>query len=98
VDVPTVVFGGVERHRTADEGEPQMTAPDWLDLIIADQAPLLTKNPGVMVEVKDSAGSIPIMRFNQLHPPFDNPAIRRAVLGAIDQADVMNAVAGTDHT
>ena len=29
---------------------------------------------------------------------FDNPAIRRALLGAIDQADVMNAVAGTDRT
>jgi peptide/nickel transport system substrate-binding protein len=33
------------------------------------------------------------MRFNQLHPPFDNPAIRRALLGAVDQADVMAAVA-----
>ena len=39
-----------------------------------------------------------IMRFNHLHPPFNNPAIRRALLGAIDQADVMNAVAGTDRT
>ena len=40
-------------------------------------------------------GSIPIMRFNHLYPPFDNPAIRRALLGAIDQADVMNAMAGS---
>ena len=70
---------------------------DWLDLIIADQAPLLERNPNVTVEVTDPAGSIPIMRFNQLHPPFNNPAIRRAVLGAMDQADVMNAVAGTDR-
>ena len=37
------------------------------------------------------------MRFNHLYPPFNNPAIRRALLGAVDQADVMNAVAGTDH-
>jgi peptide/nickel transport system substrate-binding protein len=38
------------------------------------------------------------MRFNDLYPPFDNPAIRRALLGAVNQADVMNAVAGTDTT
>ena len=38
------------------------------------------------------------MRFNHLHPPFNNAAIRRALLGAVDQADVMAAVAGTDRT
>src|SRR5260221_1428822 len=37
------------------------------------------------------------MRFNQLFPPFDNPAIRRALLGAVNQEDVMIAVAGTDR-
>src|SRR6266481_3813341 len=43
------------------------------------------------------ATAIGIMPFNQLHPPFDNPAIRRAVLGAIDQAEAMSAIAGTDR-
>ncbi len=38
-----------------------------------------------------------IMTFNQLHPPFDNPAIRRALLGAIDQAEAISAIAGADH-
>jgi peptide/nickel transport system substrate-binding protein len=38
------------------------------------------------------------MRFNFLFPPFDNPAIRRAVLPAINQADFMTAVAGDDRT
>ena len=37
------------------------------------------------------------MRFNHLHPPFNDPAIRRALLGAVDQADAMNALAGTDR-
>src|SRR6266404_1466597 len=37
-----------------------------------------------------------IMTFNQLHPPFDNPAIRRALLGAVDQAEAMPAIAGND--
>src|SRR5437660_7928325 len=43
------------------------------------------------------ATAIGIMPFNQLHLPFDNPAIRRAVLGAIDQAEAMSAIAGTDR-
>jgi peptide/nickel transport system substrate-binding protein len=38
-----------------------------------------------------------MIRFNFLNPPYDNPAIRRAALSAVSQADVMTAVAGTDH-
>lgn len=71
---------------------------DWLDYVPPDQVPLVVRNSGVTVEVKDTAGSIPVMRFNHLYPPFNNPAIRRAVLGAVDQADVMSAVAGADRT
>ena len=37
------------------------------------------------------------LRFNHLHPPFDNAAVRRALLGAVDQAEAMTAVAGTDR-
>jgi peptide/nickel transport system substrate-binding protein len=42
------------------------------------------------------ATAIGNMSFNHLHPPFDNPAIRRALLGAVDQAEAMSAIAGTD--
>ena len=38
------------------------------------------------------------MRLNQQQPPFDNPAIRRALLGAVSQADYMNAVTGPDRS
>src|SRR5690349_23414971 len=37
-----------------------------------------------------------ILRFNQLYPPFDNPAARRALLSAIDQNEAMIALAGDD--
>src|SRR6516162_7390820 len=37
------------------------------------------------------------IRFNHLHPPFNNAAVRQALLGAVDQAEAMTAVAGTDH-
>jgi peptide/nickel transport system substrate-binding protein len=70
---------------------------DWLDFVAADQVPLVTGKVDLTVEVRDVAGTIPILRFNHLYPPFDNPAIRRALLGAIDQADVMTALAGSDR-
>ncbi len=70
---------------------------DWLDFVPNDQLPLLASNAGITVESRDTAGTIPLMRFNHLHPPFDNVAVRRALLGAVDQADVMAALAGTDR-
>ena len=47
--------------------------------------------------VSQYATAIGILRFNHLHPPFDNPAVRRALLGAVDQAEAMTAVAGEDR-
>jgi len=69
----------------------------WLEWPNADQIPLLARATGVQLEVTEPTGSIAIMRLNHLHPPFDNPAIRRAILGAIDQSDCMTSVAGTDR-
>ncbi|MDB5377252.1 MAG: transporter substrate-binding protein, partial [Rubritepida sp.] len=60
--------------------------------------PFLSRDRNVRLEVLDPNGQIGIMRFNQLQPPFDNPAIRRALLGAIDQAEILTAVAGTDRS
>ncbi len=44
----------------------------------------------------DRTGFMGIVRFNHLQPPFDNPAIRQAALGAINQTDLVIAVAGSD--
>jgi peptide/nickel transport system substrate-binding protein len=44
------------------------------------------------------ATAMGILRFNHLHPPFNNLEVRRALLGAVDQAEAMTAVAGTDRT
>ena len=71
---------------------------DWWDYASADLLPLLRKARGVKVSVQDPSGQIAIMRMNHLQPPFNNPAIRRAILGAVDQSDVMQAVVGTDHS
>ena len=69
---------------------------DWLQAVNADQVPLLAAEPAVTTAVTEPAGSIGVMRFNHLHPPFDNPAVRRALLGAMNQADAMRVVAGSD--
>ena len=71
---------------------------DWLESPIADQVPTLAHAAGVTVEVSEPCGSIGIMRFNHLYPPFDNPAVRRALLGAVNQTDFMTVVGGPDHT
>jgi hypothetical protein len=60
---------------------------------------LSNKSPGIEYRrrfpIRDRRGNLP---FNHLFRPFDNPAIRRALLGAVDQAEAMTAIAGTDPT
>ncbi|MGD5648095.1 ABC transporter substrate-binding protein, partial [Xanthomonas citri pv. citri] len=48
------------------------------------------------VELLDPIGNVGVLRFNHTQPPFDNPAIRRAVLSAISQKEFMSAIAGDD--
>jgi peptide/nickel transport system substrate-binding protein len=67
---------------------------DWWELPSPDLLLLLARDRNLTLATMQTA--IGIMRFNHLHPPFDNPAIRRALLGAVDQAAAMQAVAGTD--
>lgn len=69
---------------------------DWVERPDFDLLPLLRRSRDLVIETTPELGSVSICRLNHLHPPFDNPAIRRAVLSAVDQADFMNAVAGTE--
>src|SRR3954447_22172717 len=69
---------------------------DWWDYATADLMGLLQKSRGVKVVVQEPTGQMSQIRFNHLQPPFDNPAIRRALLGAVSQEDVVTAVVGTD--
>jgi peptide/nickel transport system substrate-binding protein len=70
---------------------------DWWERSLPDGLARLSVHPDIKVEVRETIGLIGALRFNALHPPFDNPAVRRIVLSAFNQADFMTAVVGTDH-
>lgn len=67
---------------------------DWWEQPIFDLLPTLQKDPDLHTSVVEVTGNIGLLRMNQLFPPFDNSAIRRALLLALNQADFMAAVVG----
>ena len=67
---------------------------DYWEYPLHDLIPLLKRNRDVVVGQRLAQGTYAGMRINHLHPPFDNPATRRALLLAIDQRDHLRAVAG----
>ncbi len=71
---------------------------DWLNEPAADLLSMLGRHRDITVEVKDKGGIVGMIRFNHLNPPFDNPAIRQALLGGIVQSDFMIAAIGDDRT
>jgi peptide/nickel transport system substrate-binding protein len=90
----------VEWHVIPDSstkaGAMQSGEMDWWENADYDLLPLLRRDPKLVVSIPDPTGSMACMRFNELIPPFDNPAIRRALLKAVDQTEFMTAVAGDD--
>jgi peptide/nickel transport system substrate-binding protein len=93
-------FDRIEWHIMPDSGTAsaalQRGEIDWWQSPVIDLIPLLRKNEKVKVEVINPTGSIATLRFNHLNPPFRNAAMRRAVLGAIDQSDYGIALMGPD--
>ncbi len=69
---------------------------DWWEQPTTDFWPKLQANRNLVVEVTDKTGGYGIVRFNFVNAPYDSAAVRRAALSAISQADVMQAIAGTD--
>jgi peptide/nickel transport system substrate-binding protein len=95
-------FDRVEWHvipDTATKANALMNGEvDWIQDAPTDLLPLLRQNRKIVIAPVDPAGGIAVMRFNHLYPPFDNPAIRRALLGAVDQVDFMTASIGDDRS
>jgi peptide/nickel transport system substrate-binding protein len=64
---------------------------DIFEDVPPDLVPLLTRRPGVRVVPQDNVGQHMVLRMNHLQPPFSDPALRQAVLHAVDPANFIRA-------
>ncbi len=69
---------------------------DWLDSPLPDLIAMLKSKGTVEVAPIDIYGTFGGLRPNFLHGPTANAGVRRAMMAAIDQVDVMTAVMGGD--
>jgi peptide/nickel transport system substrate-binding protein len=69
---------------------------DWVEQPQMDLVGALRQDRNLKLEVAETKGLIGFLRFNFLYPPFDNPAIRRACLAAVQQKEFMEAVVGNN--
>ncbi len=68
---------------------------DWWEQMPPDLIPVLAKNKQVKIDNIDPLGSMGMIRFNFLHPPFNNVKMRQAILYAINQQDYVLGIAGS---
>jgi len=59
-----------------------------------DLIPVLSRNKDVTVRNIDPLGSMGMIRFNFLHPPFNNEKMRQALLLVVNQQDYVIGIAG----
>jgi peptide/nickel transport system substrate-binding protein len=69
---------------------------EWWENPSADLLPLLRTDKNIRLEVINPTGAVNMMRPNHAQPPFNNPAILRAMLYAFDQTAFMEAIVGSD--
>lgn len=71
---------------------------DWVEVPPADLLPLLANAEDVVIRSTDPFGVQTMLRFNHIQPPFDNPAIRRAVMATVAQSEYMQVTSGEEST
>ncbi|MEO0426319.1 MAG: ABC transporter substrate-binding protein [Pseudomonadota bacterium] len=67
---------------------------DYWESVPHDLVPVLEASGEVEVRPTNQLGFQTIMRLNFLHPPFDDPKVRRAAMMALNQEDVLAALVG----
>jgi peptide/nickel transport system substrate-binding protein len=63
---------------------------DMIERVPPDYVAGLRADPNINVKLADSSQGLMVM--NQLHPPFDNPKVRRALMMAVDQKKFMSGI------
>ena len=69
---------------------------DWIEIPLPDLMPMLRKAPGIQTGHLDTYGQIVALRVNHLSQPTSNLGVRKAIMAAIDQREVMTAIMGGD--
>jgi peptide/nickel transport system substrate-binding protein len=69
---------------------------DWWEQVLPDLNPVLKNTGQITIDVCDPTGYVGVARFNCINKPFDNAALRRAVMMAINQQDYMEGVTAGD--
>jgi peptide/nickel transport system substrate-binding protein len=67
---------------------------DFMENPSFDILPLLTADKDLKVQTLNTLGFQTLGRMNFLHPPFDNPKVRRAAFLAVSQKPVLDALVG----
>ncbi|MEX0283461.1 MAG: ABC transporter substrate-binding protein [Paracoccaceae bacterium] len=67
---------------------------DIIESVPADLVPLVDASDEVYLKDSNPAGFQYTFRYNVLHPPFDNPKVRQALLYAFNQEDFLDATIG----
>jgi peptide/nickel transport system substrate-binding protein len=95
-----VHFDRVEWHIIVDAATAaaalQTGEIDWYEQPPPEIQQLLARNRAISIEAIDPLPLTGILRFNHLHPPFNDQRLRQALLPAIDQGDFMSAIVGPD--
>jgi peptide/nickel transport system substrate-binding protein len=66
---------------------------DWIEYPLPDLVPVLDRDRGTRTQIYDPNGFLGFIRFNHLHPPFNDVRVRRAIRDVVVQPDFMTAVA-----
>jgi peptide/nickel transport system substrate-binding protein len=67
---------------------------DYYETPPVDLLPLMEKNADITVAIIDPLGTQGWIRPNHLHPPFNHPKARQALLWMVKQEDYLRAVVG----
>jgi peptide/nickel transport system substrate-binding protein len=67
---------------------------DWYEQVQPDLVPLLRRNRDIRIGSHNPTGYNGVLRFNHLHPPFNNPKVRQAALAAMPQEPFLRAQVG----
>jgi peptide/nickel transport system substrate-binding protein len=71
---------------------------DWYEHVQPDLVPMLRLDSNIVIGAANPTGFNCVLRFNHLHPPFNNVQVRRAVMMAVNQTDYMESISGGERS